>query len=451
MRFSEDHGRDRPIEIIGGGLAGTEAAYQIASRGVPVVLWEMRPVQPTPAHKTNRLGELVCSNSFRSDAKNNPHHILKQELRGLNSLLLRTADECKVGAGQALAVDRNRFSEIVTQRIEGNSLIDVRRKEIESIPKDRVVIVATGPLTSDRLADHLQELFQEQPLYFFDAISPIVDADTIDREHVFSANRYGSGEGDYLNCPLTEKEYELFWQELLNGEMMEPHDFEQIPYFEGCLPVEVLGSRGKETLRFGPMKPVGLVDPKTNNRPHAVVQLRKENPEGSYYSLVGFQTKLRYPEQKRILQLIPALRNAEFARYGSLHRNTYINAPTLLQKTLRYKKDPNLFFAGQITGVEGYVESVATGIIAALNALEVHQKGPDASPTFPPTTTAIGALLGYLTQPAKGTFQPTNIHFGLFPPLEKKIKNRDVRKGKISARADHDFRKWLSNRTHVAA
>jgi methylenetetrahydrofolate--tRNA-(uracil-5-)-methyltransferase len=406
------------ITIIGGGLAGCEAAHQVTRFGLRVKLFEMRPKRPTPAHKTHYLGELVCSNSLKSDSLENASGILKEEMRRLNSIVIEAADQNRVPAGKALAVDREGFSLYLTKKIEENPLIEIVREEVQRIPDhlDSPLIIATGPLTSDSLSEDIKRLTGSSYLYFYDAISPIVDADTIDYSKVFRGSRYGRGkeeEGDYINCPLNEEEYYRFVEELIKAKKVETKDFEKAIYFEGCLPIEVMAERGKDTLRFGPMRPVGLVDPKTGRTPFAVVQLRMENKEGTMYNMVGFQTKLTYPEQKRIFRMIPGLENAEFMRYGSVHRNTYINSPKLLYPTLQFRKNELIFFAGQIVGVEGYVESAAMGIVAGINAARI---ALGQKPIVPPPETAIGSLLRYITESHTSDFQPMNINFGLFPP-----------------------------------
>ncbi|GIW48321.1 MAG: methylenetetrahydrofolate--tRNA-(uracil-5-)-methyltransferase TrmFO [Deltaproteobacteria bacterium] len=406
------------ITIIGGGLAGCEAAHQVTRFGLRVKLFEMRPKRPTPAHKTHYLGELVCSNSLKSDSLENASGILKEEMRRLNSIVIEAADQNRVPAGKALAVDREGFSLYLTKKIEENPLIEIVREEVQRIPDhlDSPLIIATGPLTSDSLSEDIKRLTGSSYLYFYDAISPIVDADTIDYSKVFRGSRYGRGkeeEGDYINCPLNEEEYYRFVEELIKAKKVETKDFEKAIYFEGCLPIEVMAERGKDTLRFGPMRPVGLVDPKTGRTPFAVVQLRMENKEGTMYNMVGFQTKLTYPEQKRVFRMIPGLENAEFMRYGSVHRNTYINSPKLLYPTLQFRKNELIFFAGQIVGVEGYVESAAMGIVAGINAARI---ALGQKPIVPPPETAIGSLLRYITESHTSDFQPMNINFGLFPP-----------------------------------
>jgi methylenetetrahydrofolate--tRNA-(uracil-5-)-methyltransferase len=416
-----------PVVIAGGGLAGSEAAWQVAKRGIPVTLYEMRPARQTPAHKTDRLAELVCSNSLKSNAPNSASGLLKEELRRAGSLLLRIADACAVPGGQALAVDRGRFADAVTAAIERHSLVELRREELREIPtletpgggaRPTLVLIATGPLTSDALAARLQSLSGAQNLFFYDAISPIVDAETLNRERVFRASRYGKGGEDYLNCPLTEEEYRAFYTALRSAETAQARAFEGLNYFEACLPIEELARRGYDTLRFGPMKPVGLVDPRTGRQPYAVLQLRPEDLRFSSYNLVGFQNHLRFPEQERILRMIPGLKSAEFLRFGQIHRNTYLNAPRLLAPDLSFRSAPNLFVAGQLAGVEGYVECIATGL-AGGHALAWRARG-SAGGEFapPPPTTALGSLLHYMTHADPGNYQPTNMAFDLLPPME---------------------------------
>ncbi len=411
--------KEKVVTIIGGGLAGSETAHQATKLGLKVRLFEMRPKAPTPAHKTSNFGELVCSNSLKSDSLDNASGILKEEMRRLGSIVIETADSTRVPAGKALAVDRERFSENLTKKVEENPLVEIVREEVREIPApvNGPVIIATGPLTSESLSEDIRRITGTSHLYFYDSISPIIDAETINRSMVFRASRYGKGEeeeGDYLNCPLTKDEYYGFIEELLKADKIEAHEFEKEIYFESCLPIEIMAERGRDTLRFGPMKPVGLTDPCTGKIPFGVVQLRMENIEGTMYNMVGFQTKLKYPEQRRVFRMIPGLENAELMRYGSIHRNTYINSPKLLHRTLQLKGNELIFFAGQITGVEGYVESAAMGIVAGINAARM---GREQEPIVPPTETAIGSLLRYITDESIKNFQPMNINFGLFPSL----------------------------------
>jgi len=427
------------VVIIGGGLAGSEAAWQAANHGAKVTLYEMRPKEATPAHKTGFLAELVCSNSLGSGDILNAPGILKEEMRRLNSLIIRVADDVRVPAGSALAVDRDLFAQGVTRVLEGHPNIRIIREEITDIPTDCVCIVATGPLTSDALAKAIQNLTHSKHLYFFDAISPIIDADSIDMAKVFRASRYDKGGADYLNCPMDEATYGAFYDAMLKAEKVQPKEFEKTPYFEGCIPIEVMAERGRQTMLFGPLKPVGLEDPKTGARPHAVVQLRSENKHGSCYNMVGFQTKLTYPEQRRVFRMIPGLEQAEFLRYGSLHRNTFVNSPQLLRDTLQLKVRGTAFFAGQLVGVEGYTESAATGGLAGINAA----RGLAGLPLLtPPPTTAHGSLITYITATDPRHFQPINTNFGLFPPLPVTIKDKDQKRKRIGQRALEDLEAW---------
>jgi methylenetetrahydrofolate--tRNA-(uracil-5-)-methyltransferase len=415
------------IKVIGGGLAGTEAAWQLARRGADVTLYEMRPVRTTDAHQTDRLAELVCSNSLKSDRHPSASWLLKEELRRLDSLLLQAAEKSRVPGGQALTVDRVSFAAEVSEAIESHPRIEVRREEIGEIDPAQLTIVATGPLTSDALAANIARLTGSDRLFFYDSISPIVDGLSVDRAIAFPASRYDKsldGTGDYLNCPLSKTEYERFVDELTAAETMESHIPNDTPYFEACLPIEEIARRGRDTLRFGPMKPMGLTDPRTGRRPYAAVQLRQENLRADSYNLVGFQNHLRFGEQKRILRLIPGLENAEFLRFGQIHRNTYINAPALLDATLQLRKHPHIFFAGQISGVEGYVESIATGLIAGINAA-AHAAGEPVRPF--PRETAIGSLCHYISHADPRHYQPANIAFDLFPALERNPRDRTER------------------------
>ncbi len=419
------------LTIIGGGLAGCEAAWQAARRGVPVTLHEMKPEKFSPAHHLPGLAELVCSNSLRGDSLDNAVGLLKEELRRCGSLLMEAAEATRVPAGGALAVDRQLFSEYVTEKINSHPQIRVEHGEVSGIPLDGHVIIASGPLTSDALAEALAELTGDR-LYFYDAIAPIVAADSLDHGKVFYASRYGKGDGaDYLNCPLDEAEYLRFVDELLRGEKVPARDFEKVVHFEGCMPVEELASRGVETLRFGPMKPVGLADPRSGREPHAVIQLRAENREKTMYNLVGFQTKLTYGEQRRIFRLIPGLENVEFVRLGSMHRNTFINSPALLQSSQQMKRDSRIIFAGQITGVEGYVESAASGFLAGVTAAALLQGRESA---VPPPETALGALMAHITNADAKHFQPMNVNYGLFPELPGRVKKKE-RRQKLAERA----------------
>jgi methylenetetrahydrofolate--tRNA-(uracil-5-)-methyltransferase len=433
---------EKSITIIGGGLAGCEAAWQAAQRGVSVVLHEMKPQRFSPAHHLSGLAELVCSNSLRGISLDNAVGLLKEELRRCGSLAMAAAEATSVPAGGALAVDRQLFSDYVTEKIEGHPLIRIERAEIDAVPTEGTVIIASGPLTSDALALALAELTGDR-LYFYDAIAPIVAADSLDMTKVFAASRYGKGDGDdYLNCPLNEEEYLRFVDELLRGEKVPARDFEKVVHFEGCMPVEELASRGVETLRFGAMKPVGLIDPNTGHEAHAVIQLRAENREKTMYNLVGFQTKLTWPEQRRIFRMIPGLENTEFDRLGSMHRNTFINSPTLLDVTQQLKGNPRLFFAGQITGVEGYVESIASGYLAGI-AAACHVL--DRPIPVPPPETAFGALMRHITNADVKHFQPMNVNYGLFPELPGKIKKKE-RRQKLAERALTALDEWIKNR-----
>jgi methylenetetrahydrofolate--tRNA-(uracil-5-)-methyltransferase len=409
-----------PIHVIGAGLAGSEASWQIARAGRPVILHEMRPLQLTPAHKTAGMAELVCSNSLKSETVNTAPWLLKEELRRLDSLLLKAAAEARVPGGQALTVDRDLFSEAVTRFIAAESLIEVRREEVTRIDESRLTVIATGPLTSAALAADIARLTGAERLYFYDAISPIVEAASIDMSIAFRASRYGKsidGSDDYINCPFNKDEYDRFLDALAEGQPVPAHiEEDKTPFFEACLPIEEIARRGRDTLRFGPMKPMGLTDPRTGRRPYAVVQLRQENLRADSYNLVGFQNHMRFGEQARILRLIPGLQNAEFLRYGQIHRNTYINGPTLLDQTLRLKQNGNILFAGQISGVEGYVESIATGWIAGRNAAAI---ACGETPRPFPRATALGSLTSYIAGADPGNYQPANITFDLLPKLDE--------------------------------
>jgi methylenetetrahydrofolate--tRNA-(uracil-5-)-methyltransferase len=489
----------KSVTIVGGGLAGSEAAWQAASRGVPVVLHEMRPVRPTAVHKTDGLAELVCSNSFRGDKLDNAVGLLKEEMRRLGSLVMRAADETRVPAGAALAVDRALFSARVTEAIASHPLISIRRGEVTSIPPsaDGPVILATGPLTSESLSAEIAALVGASHLYFYDAISPIVSGETLDRTKIYRASRWGrslgpgsnrgqtgvkpgsdrgqtgvrpgsdpisnsvsepmlepsaslpspacgvdDGEGDYLNCPMTKDEYAAFYAALMAAEKASVHEFDKPTFFEGCLPIEVMAGRGVDTLRFGPMKPVGLPDPRTGREPYAVVQLRQDNLAGDHFSLVGFQTQMKWGEQARVLRLIPGLENAEFVRYGMIHRNTYVNSPTVLRETWQTRMRDDLFFAGQMSGVEGYVESAASGLIAGRNAAALILGEPLSAL---PRTTALGALAYYASHADPKHYVPSNIAFGLIPPLEQRAKSKKDRNLAISERALKDLAEWQEN------
>jgi methylenetetrahydrofolate--tRNA-(uracil-5-)-methyltransferase len=420
------------VTIVGGGLAGCEAAWQLARRGVGVDLYEMRPQKPTPVHQTGDLAELVCSNSLRGNALDQAAGLLKEEMRRLDSLVVRTADSVKVPAGSALAVDRELFARRMTEATLALPEVRLHRAEVLRIPDDPVTIVATGPLTSEALAAEVAAFVGQSHLHFFDAVSPVVEADSIDFDKAFRASRYGKGGDDYLNCPMSEPEYRAFYQALTSAECASVHDFEKELFFEGCLPVEVIASRGVDTLRFGPMKPVGLDDPRTGRRPYAVVQLRQDNLAASHWSIVGFQTQLKWGEQKRVFQMIPGLERAEFVRYGMIHRNTYVNSPLTLEPTFETRRRPGLFFAGQMSGVEGYVESAASGLLAGLGAFfRAHGKEPVALPE----DTAHGALGRYIARSDPKHYQPTNIAFGLLPELAERVRDKAKKRLALAERA----------------
>ncbi|BCV24912.1 methylenetetrahydrofolate--tRNA-(uracil(54)-C(5))-methyltransferase (FADH(2)-oxidizing) TrmFO [Gelria sp. Kuro-4] len=420
------------VTVIGAGLAGSEAAWQLAKRGVKVRLIEMRPAKFTPAHHTDKFAELVCSNSLRAAALENAVGLLKEEMRRLDSLIMRAAEATRVPAGGALAVDRDRFSDFITSALTEHPAVSVERREVTEIPAQGIVIIATGPLTSDAMAARLGELTGTEHLYFYDAVAPIVTLESVNLERCFWGSRYGKGEKAYLNCPLTQEEYERFWEELVRAERHPLKEFEELKVFEGCMPVEEMARRGPETLRFGPLKPVGLVDPHTGRQPYAVVQLRQDNREGTLYNLVGFQTQLKWGEQKRVFGLIPGLENAEFVRYGVMHRNTFIASPKVLAPTWQLKAAPRLFVAGQVTGVEGYVESAASGLVAGINAARL-ARGLDPIVLSPET--ACGALAHYVTTAGLGNFQPMNVNFGLFPPLGTRVRGRRERNLALAQRA----------------
>ena len=427
------------VIVIGGGLAGSEATWQAANSGARVTLYEMRPKEPTPAHKTGNLAELVCSNSLGSDDVLQAPGILKQEMRRLNSLILRIADQSRVPAGSALAVDRTVFSERITQALAEHQNVRILHQEVTEIPDDGICVIATGPLTSESMAASIRRLSRSDSLSFFDAISPIIDADSIDMDLAFRASRYGKGGADYLNCPMDEATYDAFYDAMLKAEKVQPKDFEKIPYFESCIPIEVMAERGRQTMLFGPLKPVGLEHPHTRRRPHGVVQLRAENVHGTAYNMVGFQTKLTYPEQRRVFRLIPGLERAEFLRYGSLHRNTFINSPLLLLDTLQSRNRASVLFAGQLVGVEGYTESAAMGGLAGINAARILG---GLQPLTPPPTTAHGVLINYITSSDPRHFQPMNTNYGLFPPLPDRVKDKDEKRRRIGQRALEDFETW---------
>ncbi len=434
------------LVVIGGGLAGSEAAWQAARRGLQVALYEMRPVRMTPAHRSDRLAELVCSNSLGSNLTDRAPGLLKEELRRLGSLVMACADATAVPAGGALAVDREAFAQMVTGRVTAQPGITLYRQEVRTIPTDRPVVIATGPLTAPALADQIAALTGSEHLYFYDAMAPIVTAESVDMSVAFRASRYERGEeegGDYLNCPMTQAEYERFVRELVNAETIPLRDFEREDphFFEACLPVEVLARRGPQALAFGPLKPVGLIDPRTGRRPYAVVQLRQDNRAGTLYNLVGFQTNLKWSEQDRVFRLIPGLERAEFVRYGQMHRNTFLNSPALLRPTMQFRGRDDLFFAGQITGTEGYVGSVAGGLVAGLNAARLVAGQP---PVVLPPTTMIGALCSYVAGAASANFQPMKANFGLLPPLEPPLRNKRARYAAYVRRALADLDRLIA-------
>ena len=425
--------KEHDLVVIGGGLAGSEAAWQAATRGLRVLLYEMRPVRQTPAHQTAWLAELVCSNSLKSAALDTAPGLLKEELRRLGSLVLRMADAARIPAGSALAVDREQFARSISEAVSSHASITLMREEVRDLPSDLPTIIATGPLTSEVLAEQIRQLSGERDLYFHDAISPIVDAQTIDYDRAFFASRHSEGDArDYLNCPLTKEEYLCFHKALTHATVVPFHRFEEPRYFEACLPIEEIASRGLDTLAYGPMRPVGLVDGQGRRDFHAVAQLRREDQMGSAFNLVGFQTKMTYSEQKRVFRLIPGLEQAEFLRFGSLHRNTYINSPKLLRDTLQFRNRNDLFFAGQITGVEGYTESVATGLLAGLNAVRLVHR---TDLLVPPPNTALGALVRYIAYAMGQPFQPMNINFGLLPELPQRIRGKGERRRQMVQRA----------------
>lgn len=430
------------VNVVGAGLAGSEAAFQIAERGIKVNLYEMRPVKQTPAHHTDKFAELVCSNSLRADTLTNAVGVLKEEMRTLNSVIIRSADDCRVPAGGALAVDRHEFAANVTNRVKNHPNVTVITEEVTEIPEG-ITVIATGPLTSPSLSEKLKELTGEDYLYFYDAAAPIIEKESIDMDKVYLKSRYDKGEAAYLNCPMTEEEFDRFYEALLAAETVPLREFEEEKYFEGCMPVEVMAQRGKKTLLFGPLKPVGLEDPRTNKRPFAVVQLRQDDAAGTLYNIVGFQTHMKWGPQKEVIRLIPGLENAEIVRYGVMHRNTFINSPKVLKPTYQFRNRDTLFFAGQMTGVEGYVESAASGLVAGLNAARL-AKGLD--PVEFPAVTAIGSMAHYITTANPDHFQPMNANFGLFPALPKKIRDKKERNMEYARRAletIHNFVKSL--------
>ncbi|MDH6349948.1 MULTISPECIES: FADH(2)-oxidizing methylenetetrahydrofolate--tRNA-(uracil(54)-C(5))-methyltransferase TrmFO [Brevibacillus] len=420
------------ITVVGAGLAGSEAAWQIAKAGIPVKLYEMRPKTQTPAHHTDKFAELVCSNSLRANTLTNAVGVLKEEMRRLDSVIIRAADRCAVPAGGALAVDRHEFAGYVTDAVKNHPLIEVITDEITDIPADGIVVIATGPLTSPALSQKLKELTGEEYLYFYDAAAPIIEKDSIDMNKVFVASRYDKGEAAYLNCPMTEEEFNRFYDELIAAEAVPLKEFEKEIFFEGCMPIEVMAKRGRQTMVFGPMKPVGLTDPRTGRKPYAVVQLRQDNGAATLYNIVGFQTHLKWPEQKRVFSLIPGLENCEIVRYGVMHRNTFINSPKLLRPTYQYKERDTLFFAGQMTGVEGYVESAASGLLAGINAARL-AKGEELI-VLPPET-VMGSMARYITTADPKHFQPMNANFGLVPEWPERIRNKREKNEKLAERA----------------
>ena len=419
------------VNVIGAGLAGSEAAWQIANAGVAVHLYEMRPTKKTPAHHTNQFAELVCSNSLRGNSLQNAVGVLKEEMRRMNSVIIHSADETSVPAGGALAVDRNTFSATVTEKLRNHPLITVYEEELTAFPEG-ITVVATGPLTSEGLAKTIKEFNGSDGFYFYDAAAPIIEKSSINFDKVYLKSRYDKGEAAYLNCPMTKEEFEAFHKELVNAEAAPLKEFEKEKYFEGCMPIEVMAARGEKTMLFGPMKPVGLEDPKTGKRPYAVIQLRQDNAAASLYNIVGFQTHLKWGEQKRVFQMIPGLENAEFVRYGVMHRNTFMNSPELLEPTYQSRKDSRIFFAGQMTGVEGYVESAASGLIAGINAARL-AKGEEL--VVFPRETAMGSMAYYITHAEGKHFQPMNANFGLFPELPERIRDKKVRYETLANRA----------------
>ena len=432
---------EKIVNVIGAGLAGCEAAYQLAKRGIKVKLYEMKPKKFSPAHSDENLAEIVCSNSFKSNLKTNACGLLKEELRMLGSLLIRIADEVRVPAGQALAVDRELFSKKVTEEIEKNENIEIIREEVTKINEDEYTIIATGPLTSDVLYEEIQKLIKEDSLHFYDAAAPIIEKDSINMNIAFYGDRYGKGDSSYINLPMNESEYKDFYNNLINAEVVTLHDFEKREIFEGCMPVEVMAKRGEDTLRYGPLKPVGFTDPRTGKRPYAIVQLRQDNAIGTLYNMVGFQTNLKYGEQKRVFSKIPGLENAEFVKYGVMHRNTFINSTKLLDETYCMKNNENIYFAGQITGVEGYVESIASGLVSAIN---LANKIQGKEKLIFDKENMIGALSKYIST-ENDKFQPMNANFGILPPLEKRIKDKMERYEKMSERSINILKEKIKN------
>ena len=428
----------KEIIVIGGGLAGCEAAYQIAKRGLKVKLYEMKPKKFSPAHSNSNLAEIVCSNSFKSNSRTNACGLLKEELRMLDSLLIKTADENSVPAGQALAVDREKFAESITNKIKQIENIEVINEEIVDIPENAIVVIATGPLTSEGLAQSIGKLTEADKLHFYDAAAPIVEKDSINMEIAFWGDRYGKGDSNYINLPMNQAEYEQFYNSLVGAEIVTLHDFEKKEIFEGCMPIEIMAKRGIDTLRFGPLKPVGFTDPRTGDRPYAIVQLRQDNSEGTLFNMVGFQTNLKFGEQKRVFTMIPGLENANFVKYGVMHRNTYINSTVLLDNTYNLKTNNNIFFAGQITGVEGYVESISSGLVAGINAANM-VLGKEK--VIFPNETVIGKLADYISTENKH-FQPMNANFGILPSLEERIKDKQIKYEKMANRSIESLTKY---------
>lgn len=436
--------KNRKVNVIGAGLAGSEAAWQLAQRGVPVKLYEMRPHRYPPAHHTDLFGELVCSNSLRANNIENAVGLLKEELRRCDSLIMQCADANQLPAGGALAVDREKFSAQITETIRQHLLIEVIHEEVTQVPEDEITIIATGPLTDGAMAEYVKQVTSQDDLYFYDAAAPIVTAESINYDKAFWASRYDKGDADYLNCPMTEEEYNRFYDALTTAELIETKEFEKEKFFEGCMPIEAMASRGRQTLLFGPMKPVGLIDHRTGEEFYAVVQLRKDNKEGTLFNIVGFQTRMKWGEQKRVLQMIPGLEQAEIVRYGVMHRNTFVNSPVALESTGRIRSREQLFLAGQITGVEGYVESTASGLVAGINAARMYQQ--QELVRFP-LTTAIGGLMNYIVTADSRNFQPMNVNFSLIPALEgKKIRNKKEKNARIAQRALEDLEQFLQQK-----
>ena len=434
---------EKIVNVIGAGLAGSEAAWQIAKRGVKVRLYEMRPVKQTPAHHTDKFAELVCSNSLRANGLTNAVGVIKEEMRILDSVIMAAADKCAVPAGGALAVDRHEFAAYVTETVKNHPLVEVINEEVTEIPEG-ITVIATGPLTSPALAEKVKELTGEEYLYFYDAAAPILEKDSINMDKVYLKSRYDKGEAAYLNCPMTKEEFDAFREALITAECAPLKEFEKEKYFEGCMPIEVMAARGEKTMTFGPMKPVGLEDPKTGKRPYAVVQLRQDDAAGTLYNIVGFQTHLKWPEQKRVFSMIPGLENLEIVRYGVMHRNTFINSPRVLAQTYQLKARPNLFFAGQMTGVEGYVESAGSGLIAGINAARL-ALGQEL--LYFPHETALGAMARYITHTDGKNFQPMNVNFGLFPELGERIKSKPERYERHANRALETIRNFVNSQT----